>query len=183
MSAKTFLTINAIVSVVFGLAFLLAPTAAGSVYGVPPAPPTSLALQFFGSVLIAIAVVQWLGKDFRDWEAVRGVLIAGAVGDAIGGGVNLLGTFQGLLERDGLDVDHCLRPLLDRRRLLPVCGRRGERDRGQTGAVKNEFGGCGKDPRDQCAVLSAAAASNDGSSASVLISKSGLPGSRSRRCP
>ena len=36
MSAKTFLTINAIVSVVFGLAFLLAPTMAGSVYGVPP---------------------------------------------------------------------------------------------------------------------------------------------------
>ena len=97
MSAKTFLTINAIVSVVFGLAFLLAPTAAGSVYGVPPAPPTSLALQFFGSVLIAIALVQWLGKDFRDWDAVRGVLIAGAVGDALGGIVNLLGTFQGLL--------------------------------------------------------------------------------------
>ena len=96
MNAKTFLTINAIVSVVFGLAFLLAPTAAGSVYGVPPVPPTSLALQFFGSALIAIAAVQWLGKDFRDWEAVRGVLIAGAVGDAIGGG-NLLGTFQGLL--------------------------------------------------------------------------------------
>ena len=80
-----------------GWLFSSAPTAAGSVYGVPPAPPTSLALQFFGSVLIAIAVVQWLGKDFRDWEAVRGVLIAGAVGDAIGGGVNLLGTFQGLL--------------------------------------------------------------------------------------
>jgi hypothetical protein len=97
MSAKTFLTINAIVSILFGLAFLLAPTAASSIYGVPPEPPTALALQFFGSALIAIAVVQWLGRDFRDWEAVRGVLIAGAVGDAIGGGVNLLGTFQGLL--------------------------------------------------------------------------------------
>jgi hypothetical protein len=47
--------------------------------------------------LIGIAVVQWFGKDFRDWEAVRGVLIASAVGDVVGGGVNLLGTFQGLL--------------------------------------------------------------------------------------
>ena len=132
--------------------------------------------------MIAIAVVQWLGKDFRDWEAVRGVLIAGAIGDAIGGGVNLLGTFQGLL--NGMAwTSTIVYVLFDRRRLLPVCGRRGERDRGQTGAVKNQFGGCGKDPRDQCAVLSAAAASNDGSSASVLISKSGLPGSRSRRCP
>ena len=97
MSAKTFLTINAIVSVLFGLGFLLAPAAAGSVYGVPPEPSTTLALQFFGSALIAVAVVQWLGKDFRDWEAVRGVLIAGAVGDALGGSVNLLGTFHGVL--------------------------------------------------------------------------------------
>ena len=183
MSAKTFLTINAIVSVVFGLAFLLAPTAAGSVYGVPPAPPTSLALQFFGSVLIAIAVVQWLGKDFRDWEAVRGVLIAGAVGDAIGGGVNLLGTFQGLLNGMAWTSTIVYVLFLIGAVYCLSAGAEASGIAAKTGAVKNEFGGCGKDPRDQCAVLSAAAASNCGSSASVLISKSGLPGSRSRRCP
>ena len=97
MNAKTFLTINAVVTVLFGFAFVLAPTAAGAVYGVPPDPHTALILQFFGSALIGVAVVQWLGKDFRDWEAMRGVLIASAVGDVIGLGVNLLGTFHGLL--------------------------------------------------------------------------------------
>jgi uncharacterized protein YjeT (DUF2065 family) len=97
MNAKTFLTIAAVIAVLFGLAFVLAPTAAASIYGIPADPHTALALQFFGSVLIGIAVVNWFAKDFGDWEAVRGVLIANVVGDAIGGGVNLLGTFQGLL--------------------------------------------------------------------------------------
>lgn len=97
MNAKTFLTIAAVVAVLFGLAFVLAPTASSSIYGIPADPHTALALQFFGSVLIGIAVVNWFAKDFGDWEAVRGVLIANAIGDAIGGGVNLLGTFQGLL--------------------------------------------------------------------------------------
>ena len=97
MNAKTFLTIAAVIAVLFGLAFVLAPTPAGSVYGIPADPHTALALQFFGSVLIGIAVVNWFAKDFGDWEAIRGVLIANAVGDAVGGGINLLGTFQGLL--------------------------------------------------------------------------------------
>ncbi len=101
MNTKTFLTIAAIVAVLFGLAFVLAPIAAGSVYGMPPDPHTALTLQFFGSALIGIAVVNWFAKDFADWEAVRGVLIANAIGDAVGGGVNLLGTFEGLINSMG----------------------------------------------------------------------------------
>ncbi len=97
MNAKIFLTASAVIAVLFGLAFVLAPTAAGSIYGIPPDPHTALNARFFGSTLIGIAVVNWCAKDFRDWEAVRGILIANAVADAVGGGVNLLGTFQGLL--------------------------------------------------------------------------------------
>jgi hypothetical protein len=101
MNAKTFLTISAIIAVLFGLAFVLVPTAAGSIYGMPPEPHTALTLQFFGSVLITIAVVNWFAKDFADWEAVRGVLIANAIGDAVGGGLTLLGMFQGLINSMG----------------------------------------------------------------------------------
>jgi uncharacterized protein YjeT (DUF2065 family) len=101
MNAKTLLTISAVIAVLFGLAFVLAPTAAGSIYGMPAEPHTALNLQFFGSVLIGIAVVNWFAKDFADWEAVRGVMIANVIGDAVGGGVNLLGTFQGLINSMG----------------------------------------------------------------------------------
>src|SRR5271163_4292499 len=84
MNAKTYLTISAVVAVLFGLAFLLAPTATASVYGVPPEPHTALNLQFFGSALIGFGAVQWFARDFRDWEAVRGILIASIIADALG---------------------------------------------------------------------------------------------------
>jgi hypothetical protein len=97
MSAKLLLTINAVIAILFGLAFVFAPTTAGAIYGVPADPHTVLNAQFFGATLIALGAVEWVAKDFRDWDALRGILIANVIGDVFGGGVNLLGTFQGLL--------------------------------------------------------------------------------------
>jgi len=97
MSAKLLLTINDVIAVLFGLAFVFVPTTSLAVYGTPPDPHAALAAQFFGAALVALGVVFWFAKDFRDWDAVRGVLIASVIGDIVGGGVNLLGTFQGLL--------------------------------------------------------------------------------------
>ena len=97
MTAKILLTISAVLAVLYGLAFVLMPTQMAAIYGGPPEPHVAVNLQFFGSALIAFGVVQWFAKDFRDWDAVRGVLIANVIGDVVGGGVNVLGTFQGLL--------------------------------------------------------------------------------------
>jgi hypothetical protein len=97
VNARSLLTIFSIVAVLFGLAFVLIPAPASAIYGVQPDPHTMLDVQFFGSALLAIGAVNWFARDFRDWDAIRGVLIANVVGCVIGGGVNLLGTFQGLL--------------------------------------------------------------------------------------
>ena len=97
MNAKLFLTINAVIAVLYGLAFVFIPTAMLSVYGAPPQPHAALNLQFFGSALIMIGVIAWFAREFHDWDAIRGVLIALVIGDVVGGGVNLLGTLQGLL--------------------------------------------------------------------------------------
>ncbi|MBV8105466.1 MAG: hypothetical protein JO223_12755 [Hyphomicrobiales bacterium] len=97
MTAKLFLTITAVLGILYGLAFVFIPTQMAPIYGVPVEPHTTLEVQFFGSALIWIGVVSWLARDFRDWDAVRAVLIATVVGSIVGGGVNLLGTFQGLL--------------------------------------------------------------------------------------
>jgi FtsH-binding integral membrane protein len=97
VNAKTYLTISAVFAVLFGLAFLLAPTAAAPIYGVPPDPHTALNLQFFASALVGFGAMQWFARDYRDWEAVRGVLIASVIANALGLIVNLIGTFEGLL--------------------------------------------------------------------------------------
>ena len=97
MNAKLFLTFNTIIAVLYGLAFVLIPTAMLSVYGAPPEAHAALNLQFFGSALIMIGVIAWFARDFPDWDSIRGVLIALVIGDVIGGGVNLIATFRGLL--------------------------------------------------------------------------------------
>jgi hypothetical protein len=97
MSARLLLTINAVIAILFGLGFVFIPNTIGALYGVPPEAHATLSDQFFGSALLPIGVVNWLAKDLRDWQGVRAVLIANAVGSVFGGGVNLLGTFSGLL--------------------------------------------------------------------------------------
>jgi hypothetical protein len=72
VSAKLLLTINAVIAVLFGLAFVFMPTASLAVYGTPPDPHTALAAQFFGAALIGLGVVSWFARDFGDWDAVRG---------------------------------------------------------------------------------------------------------------
>ena len=119
MSAKLLLTIYAIIAVLFGLGFLLIPRALGAVYGMPPLPFAVLNARFFGSTLIALAVVNWFARDFRDWDAIRGVLIADVVGDVFGGAVNLWGTFRGVFGRNRLDDHADLRSAARRRSLLP----------------------------------------------------------------
>jgi len=97
MSVKTFLTVNGVLAVLYGLVFVLMPANTVALYGVAPEPHVDLNLQFFGSALLAFGVVLWFAKDFRDLEAVRGVLIATVVADVVGLLLNLWATFEGLL--------------------------------------------------------------------------------------
>jgi hypothetical protein len=89
MSVKTFLTINGVLAALYGLVFVLMPANTVALYGVAPEPHVDLNLQFFGSALLAFGVVLWFAKDFRDLEAVRGVLIATVVADVVGLLLNL----------------------------------------------------------------------------------------------
>jgi hypothetical protein len=97
MNAKLYLTIFAIIAVLYGIAFELIPESVAALYGAPPDPHVILNARFFGSTLLALSVIAWFAKDFRDRDAVRGVLIGAAVGDVVGGLVNIWATIQGLL--------------------------------------------------------------------------------------
>ena len=96
MTAKTFLTISSIFAILYGLSFVLAPGQSIAMYGTDLEPHLTLICRFLGSALLAFGVVQWFSKEFRDWDAVRAVLIAIAVLNALNLLVNLWGTSQGL---------------------------------------------------------------------------------------
>ena len=96
MTSKSMLTITAIVAILYGLAFVLIPDNLNALYGVPSAPHTALYTRFFGSALLGLGVITWFAKDFRSWDAIRGVLIGTAVTTAIGGLIALFAVVTGL---------------------------------------------------------------------------------------
>jgi ABC-type Fe3+-siderophore transport system permease subunit len=96
MTSRTLLTITAVVAILYGLAFLLVPDTINALYGVPSAPHIALYTRFFGSALLGLGVITWFAKDFRSWDAIRGVLIGIAVTTAIGGLIALFAVVTGL---------------------------------------------------------------------------------------
>jgi len=101
MNAKLYLTISAVLSVLYAAAFILLPGPTAALFGGPAEPHSLLNLQFFGTALLALGATDWLAKDFRDSDAVRGVLIGAVVGDVAVGPLTIWGIVQGLINELG----------------------------------------------------------------------------------
>lgn len=96
MSSKTFLTIISLIGLAFGAAFVLVPNMLGELYGVQGSPATVMDARYFGSALVAWALISWLAREFEG-EALRAVLIGGAAGNAIGLWVTVSSVLSGVL--------------------------------------------------------------------------------------
>jgi hypothetical protein len=101
MNAKLYLTIAAIIAILYGIAFVLIPAEMLQPYGVLPEPHVILTIRLLGSAFLGFGLILWFARDFQDWSAVRGVLIAIVVGDVIGGLVIAWGTIQGTVNALG----------------------------------------------------------------------------------
>ncbi len=101
MDTKLYLTIVAIVAILYGIAFVVIPANVVVLYGGPPEPHLLGAVQGWGSSLLALGVIAWFARDFGDWAAARGVLIGLVVLDVVGGILNIWGTIQGTVNALG----------------------------------------------------------------------------------
>jgi uncharacterized membrane protein YfcA len=102
MDSKLYLTIAAVVAILYGIAFVLIPGVLADMYGLKPGQPNAiLNAQFFGSALLTIGVISWFARDFKEWAAVRGVLIGAVVGDVVGGVINIWASTHGLFNSFG----------------------------------------------------------------------------------
>jgi hypothetical protein len=101
MTLKTYFSIFAVLSVLFGIGFVLAPAQVLANYGVESTPALSLMSRLFGGTLLAMAVILWCAKDFRDQAAVRAVLIGVGIADAVNLVVALLGVTSGTINALG----------------------------------------------------------------------------------
>jgi hypothetical protein len=96
MDTKLYLTIAAIVAILYALGFLLIPATLALFFSGVLEPHATLNMRFGGAADLVWGLILWFARDW-DLEAVRGVLISSAVGLAIIIAVNVRGTVQGLL--------------------------------------------------------------------------------------
>ena len=96
-----YLKISAVVAVIYGIAGVLLTSFLLSNYGISIDAAAILMSRFFGVTLIAWGIALWLISDSTDWVALRAVLVASVIGDAIGVIVSILGTVAGTMNAMG----------------------------------------------------------------------------------
>ena len=101
MKLKVLMVINAVLSAVFGIAFVLVPGRVISLYDVQPNPPLEYVGQLFGSALIAFAILTWLARNAPDSAARRAIVLALLVSFAVGFVVSLIGQLGGVVNALG----------------------------------------------------------------------------------
>ena len=101
MTIKTYFAIFAVLSVLFGIGFVLAPGAVLINYGVENSPTIALMSRLFGGTLLAQAVILWAAREFRDETALRAVLVGIAIADAVNLVVSFFATTSGTINALG----------------------------------------------------------------------------------
>ena len=101
MTLKSYFSIFAVLSVLFGIGFVLAPDQVLINYGVESSPAIALMSRLFGGTLLAIAVILWSARDFHDQAVVRAVLVGIGVSDVVNLVVSLLAVTSGTINALG----------------------------------------------------------------------------------
>ena len=101
MKLRNLLVVNAIVALVYGIGFVLAPATVLSLYGMTQGTSEALAGQYFGVALIAIGLLTWFTRNVADSEAQRAIILALLISDVVGVIVSILGTVSGVMSAVG----------------------------------------------------------------------------------
>jgi hypothetical protein len=100
MTVRKFFAVFAVLSLLFGIGFVLAPGQVLSNYGIADTPTVALMSRLFGGTLLAMAVILWGARDFHN-EAVRAVLIGFGIADAVNLVVAVMATTAGTINALG----------------------------------------------------------------------------------
>lgn len=84
MRLSTFLLINSVIALVFGLGFVLDPVPLLGQYGVQTDAAGIVMSRFFGATLIQMGVLLYVAHTTGDRVALRAMVVAGLVGSVAG---------------------------------------------------------------------------------------------------
>lgn len=81
---KILMIVNAIITIVFGVLFVLIPGQLASWYGILADEPMKYVGELFGAALIGLAVLTWTARNAGDSEARKSIVLALFITDTIG---------------------------------------------------------------------------------------------------
>ena len=91
MKINTLMVINAIVAVVFGAGFILAPGQVVSLYGVEDTAALKYTVQLLGAAFLGFAVLTWSARNSPESEARGAIVLALFIADGVGFVLALVG--------------------------------------------------------------------------------------------
>jgi len=99
---KRFFVVIAVISVLNGILLLLAPTAVLQSYGLDQTNASAiLGFRLLGLTLIEFGLINWFVRASDDWVALRGLLLGGTVGYALGFVVSIWATVSHITNQAG----------------------------------------------------------------------------------
>ena len=103
MKIKTMMIITAVITALFGLAFVIIPRLLLELYGNSPEAieNTRFTGQLFGTALITLALINWLLRNTEDILARNAIALAFCLGSAAGFVVSLIAQIEGLVNSLG----------------------------------------------------------------------------------
>ena len=101
MKIKTLMVICAVITAVFGLAFVILPERFLLLYGTPDPAPLKYLGQLFGAALITFAVLTWSARNSPDNEARKAIVFSLFAGNAVGFVAALMGQLGGAVNELG----------------------------------------------------------------------------------
>ncbi|MEE9599568.1 MAG: hypothetical protein V3V66_03825 [Anaerolineales bacterium] len=101
MKIKSLMVINAIVALVFGAGFILAPGQGISLYGVEETAALKYTVQLIGAAFLGFAVLTWSARNSPESEARGAIVLALFIADGVGFVLSLIGQLGNVLNALG----------------------------------------------------------------------------------
>jgi uncharacterized membrane protein YfcA len=95
------MVIKSIITIVFGIGFVVKPATVLSLYGVTLDPVGAYMTRLFGAAFIVVGALLWYARKDPGSPALRAIVLGVFIGDVIGFIIALLGQLSGILNALG----------------------------------------------------------------------------------
>jgi len=83
MKLSNFLMLKAIISLAFGIGFVVIPAVVWSIYGLTLEPAEIMMTRFFGACLSGIGLICWITRK-ADFNTLKGIILSLCIADTVG---------------------------------------------------------------------------------------------------